>query len=68
MTTLVTTKDLMKRWNVSRLWVHRHTMLGHLPKEVRIGYRVFWYLEDIEDWEKTNVKRTVRIKKEIAHG
>jgi hypothetical protein len=53
---LINQRTLSDRWSVSERTLERWRWRGHGPRYIKLGNRVMYKLEDIEDYENVHSK------------
>lgn len=54
----LTTKEVLKRYNISALTLYRSRKKGGFPAPVKFGSRINrWYIADLEAFEEQNKER-----------
>jgi predicted site-specific integrase-resolvase len=54
--------ELAARWNISHRTLERWRWSGEGPRYIKIGGRVVYRLEDVEDYEKEQLRASTAIK------
>lgn len=54
--------ELAARWNISHRTLERWRWSGEGPRYIKIGGRVVYRLEDVEDYEKEQLRAGTAIK------
>ncbi|ARN84767.1 helix-turn-helix transcriptional regulator [Candidatus Nucleicultrix amoebiphila] len=57
-TPLLTQEELAKRWNLSTITLSQWRWNGQGPKHVKIGRQSLYRLDDVEQFEELNTRRT----------
>jgi hypothetical protein len=56
--TLLTTDELAPRWNMHPITLAKWRNRGEGPRFFKIGPKVFYSLEEVQIWEKKNIRRS----------
>ncbi|WP_296577463.1 helix-turn-helix domain-containing protein [Phreatobacter sp.] len=54
--------ELAARWNISHRTLERWRWSGEGPRYIKIGGRVVYRLEDVEDYEKEQLRASTAVK------
>lgn len=54
--------ELAARWNISHRTLERWRWSGEGPRYIKIGGRVVYRLEDVEDYEREQLRASTAVK------